>query len=109
MDRNGGDHRLLTSALDRNCAPILVAAREPVWDGEDLLFQVEDSGNLHLYRVDAGGAGKPELVLGGDRWITGFDLAGDTLAFCATRVAERSCMSLLRRRRCASSTSATGG
>ena len=84
VDRNGGDHRLLTSALDRNCAPILVAAREPVWDGEDLLFQVEDSGNLHLYRVDAGGAGKPELVLGGDRWITGFDLAGDTLAFCAS-------------------------
>jgi len=82
--RDGGDHRLLTTALDRNCAPFLVAAREPVWDGADLLFQVENSGNLHLYRVDTSGTGKPELVLGGDRWVTGFDLAGGTLAFCAS-------------------------
>jgi dipeptidyl aminopeptidase/acylaminoacyl peptidase len=84
VHRDGGDHRLLTTALDRNCAPFLVGAREPVWDGADLLFQVEDSGNLHLYRVDTGGAGKPELLLGGDRWVTGFDLAGGTLAFCAS-------------------------
>ena len=73
VPRSGGDHRLLTTALDRNCAPFLIGAREPVWDGADLLFQVEDAGNLHLYRVDAGGTGKPDSwsgATGGSRAST---------------------------------------
>ena len=84
VSSGGGVHRLLTTALDRNCAPLLLAAREPVWDGTDLLFPVEDSGNLHVYRVASSGDGTPELVLGGDRWVTGFDAAGGTLAFCTS-------------------------
>ena len=91
VDSGGSSaHRLLSLALDRNCAPFLIGAREPVWDGDDLLFQVEDSGNFHLYRVAADGAAKPELVLGGDRWITGFDSAGGTLAFSASTATETS-------------------
>ena len=74
---------VLTAALDRNCAPY-GGSREPVWDGDALWFLVEDSGNTTLHRVDSSGAGKPERVVGGDRVITGFDVAGGTVAFCAT-------------------------
>ena len=39
-----------------------------MWDGDDLLFAVEDGGNVHLYRVGRPTATrKPELVVGGDR------------------------------------------
>ncbi|HJT36908.1 MAG TPA: S9 family peptidase, partial [Actinomycetota bacterium] len=70
---------VLTEEFDRNCAPY-PTLREPVWDGDDLLFVVEDAGNVPLYRVGSTGAGKPEPVVEGDRWITGFDIAGGTLA-----------------------------
>jgi dipeptidyl aminopeptidase/acylaminoacyl peptidase len=96
IDRAGGAHRFISLALDRNCAPFLVGAREPVWDGDDLLFQVEDSGNLHLYRAAADGAGKPELLLGGDRWITGFDAAGGMVAVCVSTATATSELFVLR-------------
>ena len=28
--------------------------REPIWDGDSIVFAVEDAGNIHLYRVAAG-------------------------------------------------------
>ncbi len=65
--------------LDRNCKPY-GAARPPVWCGETLLVGVEDAGNVHLYRVDAGGAGAPELVVGGDRWLSGYHWVAGALA-----------------------------
>jgi dipeptidyl aminopeptidase/acylaminoacyl peptidase len=75
--------RDVTGDLDRNCAPF-GAARTPVWWGEDrLLCLVEDAGNSHLYAFDAVGASPPERLVGGDRWITGFDAAGGTLALTA--------------------------
>jgi dipeptidyl aminopeptidase/acylaminoacyl peptidase len=80
LDRGTGETKLLTTVLDRNCSPY-PPSRGPVWDGADLLFSVEDRGNVHLYRVPANGSGKPELVLGGDRQIASFDVAGDTLAY----------------------------
>lgn len=81
---DGGPDELRTTALDRNCAPYLLPAREPVWDGGDLWFQVEDAGNLHLYRVAGDGTGKPELMVGGDRFVTSFDVRGGVMAFTAT-------------------------
>ncbi|MCU1450955.1 MAG: peptidase prolyl oligopeptidase active site domain protein [Acidimicrobiales bacterium] len=83
LDRTTGDVRILTAGLDRNCSPY-PASRPPVWDGADLLFLLEESGNVHLYRVPADGTGKPELVLGGDRQLGSFDLAGGTLAYTVT-------------------------
>jgi dipeptidyl aminopeptidase/acylaminoacyl peptidase len=74
---------LLTVALDRHCAPYLAGAREPVWDGDTLLFQVEDRGATPLYRVPVDGKGKPEVVVGGDVTVTSFDKAGGTLAYAA--------------------------
>ncbi len=37
-------------SLDRNCGTY-PQMREPVWDGDDIVFAVEDHGNTHLYRV----------------------------------------------------------
>src|SRR5262249_492948 len=65
----------LTASLDRNCIPF-GSTRSPVWDGDTLLFAVEDAGNVHLYRVLADGTGKPELVIGGQRWLSAWDAAG---------------------------------
>src|SRR6266536_1380285 len=56
-----GERRLLTSSLDRHCAPY-PEVREPVWHGDTLLFVLEDGGNNHLYRVFVDGSGAPETV-----------------------------------------------
>lgn len=87
---NGGEHdgdaqpRVLTRELDRNCAPFLAGARAPKWVGDELWFQAEDRGRLHLYRVPADGTAAPEVVVGGDVVITGFDTAAGTVAYTAT-------------------------
>jgi dipeptidyl aminopeptidase/acylaminoacyl peptidase len=79
---DGGEERLLTTALDLHCAPYLAAARDPLWESdESLLFQVDEAGNVPIYRVRLDGT--TELVVGGDRQVGGFDLAGGTLAFVA--------------------------
>ena len=61
VDATSGQVRLLTIALDRNCAthPPL---REPLWEGDDILFPVEDHGCTHLYRVAAGGRVEKDLL-----------------------------------------------
>lgn len=78
-----GERRILTESLDRNCAPY-PAAREPVWIGDDVLFAVEDHGEQHLYRVAANGLGKPELAVGGDGMVVGWDAASGTIAHSLT-------------------------
>jgi dipeptidyl aminopeptidase/acylaminoacyl peptidase len=83
----GGPHRLLTTSLDLNCAPY-PEIREPVWDGGSLLFVVEHGGNNHLYRARADGSTEPEVVLGGELWLTGFDHAGGQLVHCAATPTE---------------------
>jgi dipeptidyl aminopeptidase/acylaminoacyl peptidase len=73
----GGERVVLTDPLDRNCAPYFTGVREPIWEGnESLLFGIEDSGNVHLYRVAADGSGRPEEVIGGDLMLTGYDAVG---------------------------------
>jgi dipeptidyl aminopeptidase/acylaminoacyl peptidase len=84
LDLGTGIETVLTESLDRNCGPY-PQIREPIWDGEDLIFAVEDQGNNHVYRVKADGSGKPQLVLGGDLWVSGYDSAGGTLAYVASK------------------------
>ena len=96
VDVATGATRLLTTDLDRNCAPYISGAREPVWRGEDLVFLVDDGGNVHLYCVPASGAGKPEQVVGGDRQVTGFDVAEGVVAFTATTATALPDLYLLR-------------
>jgi dipeptidyl aminopeptidase/acylaminoacyl peptidase len=79
LDLATNDRSVLTEDLDRNCAPY-PPVREPVWDGEDLLFALEDAGNQPLYRVPADGSGKPELVIGGECQVSGWDAIAGRIA-----------------------------
>lgn len=89
VDLEGGAERLLTTSLDLHCAPYLANARDPVWEtDETLLFQVDEVGNVPLYRAHLDGV--TELVVGGDRQVGGFDMAGGTLAFVASAPADLS-------------------
>jgi dipeptidyl aminopeptidase/acylaminoacyl peptidase len=83
LDAASGERRVLTSALDRNCAPY-PEIREPVWDGDTLLFVLEDRGNNNLYRVHTDGAGVPGLVVGGEVWVTGYDAVAGRIVHTAT-------------------------
>ena len=67
----GEDRRILTASLDRTCDPY-PEIREPIWDGDSIIFAIEDGGNVHLYRVAAAG-GEPELLAGGDIVLSGYD------------------------------------
>lgn len=80
---SGGEPKLLSTALDRNCLPY-PELREPMWDGDTILFSIEDQGNSHLYRVRVDGSGQPELVIGGDRILSGVDAVGETIVYTAT-------------------------
>ena len=65
MDADGGNARLLTESLDRQCAPY-PDSREPIWDSERVVFTVEDGGNVHAYAVAADGSSAPERIVGGE-------------------------------------------
>ncbi|MDP9331045.1 MAG: S9 family peptidase [Actinomycetota bacterium] len=73
------ERRELTTALDRNCIPY-PPVREPIWEGDDrLLFAVEDHGNQHIYRVATDGSESPELVVGGELAVLGYDTVAGRL------------------------------
>ncbi len=79
----GSPEQLLTTHLDLHCAPYLANARDPAWENNDsLLFQVDEAGNVPIYRARLDGT--TERVVGGDRQVGGFDVAGGTLAFVAS-------------------------
>jgi dipeptidyl aminopeptidase/acylaminoacyl peptidase len=80
VDVASGKATVLTTSLDRNCAPFGVPL-PPIWVGDDVLFAVEDRGNVNLYRVPSDSAGTPAPVTSGDQWISEWDWAGGTLAF----------------------------
>lgn len=86
-DAATGERRVLTADLDRQCQP-LPGARSPVWSGDDLLFSLEDRGDVHVYRIPADGSGPAGLVVGGSRVVSGFDVAGEVLAFVASSPTE---------------------
>ena len=75
--------KILTTSLDRNCAPF-PDLREPFWDGEDVVFAIEDSGNTHVYRVGADGISSPSLLVEGDLNVTGFDVGSGRCVHTAT-------------------------
>jgi dipeptidyl aminopeptidase/acylaminoacyl peptidase len=89
VDMATRERRVLTESLDRNCGPY-PEIREPIWDRGFVLFAAEDGGNTHLYRVAADGSAKPELVLGGDLVVTGYDAAGGQIVHSLTRPTELS-------------------
>jgi dipeptidyl aminopeptidase/acylaminoacyl peptidase len=82
LDAATGERRVLTESLDRNCAPY-PEIREPLWDGDSIMFVLEDSGSNALYRVGADGGGAPEELLG-EVWVTAFDCVGGEIVHAAT-------------------------
>jgi dipeptidyl aminopeptidase/acylaminoacyl peptidase len=83
MNADGSDKRLLTTSLDRQCAPY-PDTREPIWDGERIVFSVEDGGNVHVYAVPADGSSEPERILDGERVISGYDVRDGKVAFVSS-------------------------
>ena len=83
MSADGSGAKLLTPSLDRQCGPY-PEHREPLWDDGRLLFSIEDGGNIHLYTVPADGSGEPELLVGGEQAISGYDLCNGELAYVSS-------------------------
>jgi len=83
VDVASKERRLLTESLDRNAMPY-PPMREPLWDGETLLFALEDQGTEPLYRVAADGSGEPKPVLEGPFCITGIDAVGGRIVHSLT-------------------------
>jgi dipeptidyl aminopeptidase/acylaminoacyl peptidase len=85
LEVSTGDVTILTGTLDRHCLPYLFGAREPAWDGDYVWFFADDRGNVPLYRVhadpDEDDPPGPELMVDGDRVVTGFDVANGIAAF----------------------------
>jgi dipeptidyl aminopeptidase/acylaminoacyl peptidase len=83
MGADGSDRRVLTTSLDRQCAPF-PGAREPVWDGDRVAFGVEDRGNVHIYTVAADGSSEPELLVGGEQSTALYDLVDGVVLYTAS-------------------------
>jgi dipeptidyl aminopeptidase/acylaminoacyl peptidase len=77
----GGDLRVLTSALDRNCSPY-PPLRPPVWDGDTIVFALEDGGNNDVYRAAPDGSSCEPVVEG--TGVTGYDAAGGEVVYTAS-------------------------
>ena len=74
---------LLTEKLDRQCG-VYPSLRGPVWDGERIVFALEDSGNMHLYSAPADASAEPELLVGGEHALGGFDVVDGTVVYVAS-------------------------
>ena len=77
----GGEQRILSAALDRNCNPY-PPVRVPAWDGDAIVFAVEDHGNNDLYRASADGSSCDAILRG--IGVTGFDAAGGDFVYTAS-------------------------
>jgi dipeptidyl aminopeptidase/acylaminoacyl peptidase len=83
LDVHTGRVTVATAGLDRNCCSTLSGARPPVWDGETVLFQADDGGNVPLLAVPAAG-GPVAPVVAGERQVTGFDCRAGVVAASVT-------------------------
>ena len=83
MNADGSDPKLLTTSLDRQCGAY-PEHREPLWDGDRLVFSIEDGGNVHLYAVPADGSGEPELLVGGEQSIGSYDVRDGELVYASS-------------------------
>ncbi|MEZ5124954.1 MAG: S9 family peptidase [Thermoleophilia bacterium] len=81
VDAQSGVMHTVTASLDRNCAPY-PPLREPVWDGDGVVFAVEDAGVTHLYRATR--TEQPRLVVGGVPTVTGFDVRAGSIVHTAS-------------------------
>jgi dipeptidyl aminopeptidase/acylaminoacyl peptidase len=83
MNADGTGATILTASLDRHCAPH-PEYREPVWDGDRILFTIEDRGNVHPYVVAADGSTEPERLVDGELSVSGYDMRDGELVYVAS-------------------------
>jgi dipeptidyl aminopeptidase/acylaminoacyl peptidase len=86
---SGGEHRWVSSALDRTFV-CTSGTYPPVWlDDSTLLGSAEDRGETHLWKVTTDGAA-PTRVTTGPITVRGFDARGGTTVYCAAAVDQMS-------------------
>lgn len=83
MNELGGKGTLLTTSLDRQCGTYPPIGG-PYWDGDRVVFAVEDGGNVHIYAAAADGSGEPELLVGGEHVVGGFHIVDGAIAYSAS-------------------------
>jgi dipeptidyl aminopeptidase/acylaminoacyl peptidase len=83
VDAATGERRVLTAALDRHCDPY-PRIRPPAWEGDSVVFALEDRGNVHIYRARTEGGQAPEAVVAGECWVTGYDVVAGWIVHTAT-------------------------
>src|SRR5215471_15527118 len=83
MGSDGSDRRILTESLDRQCTPFPLI-RDPVWDGDRIVFRIEDGGNVHVYAAAADGSAPPVLLVGGEQSTGIHDVRDGRLVYTAS-------------------------
>ncbi|MGH9188203.1 MAG: S9 family peptidase, partial [Acidimicrobiales bacterium] len=83
VDLDTGRWRSVTADLDRPAEPYGTTGL-PVWVDDDVVFGIEDHGNVHVYRTPAGGSAQPHPIVTGDRWVHAFHAVGDTVVVAAS-------------------------
>ena len=82
---DGGEHRWISTGLDRTFAPT-GGYPPPVWiDDESLYALAEDRGDTHLYRLHIDGRDPEQITVGGIT-VQGFDAAAGTVAYARATV-----------------------
>jgi dipeptidyl aminopeptidase/acylaminoacyl peptidase len=82
LDLATGERSVKTGSLDRNCGPYPPVG-PLVWDGNRVLFALEDRGNTHLYAVPVDGHAEPEPLVLGEIAVGGYDATGGTVVHVA--------------------------
>ena len=83
VDAATREQKVLTASLDRQCSPY-PPLRPPLWDEGEIVFGVEDRGNVHVYSVAPDGSSEPRELVGGELVVRGFDRRNGTLVHAAT-------------------------
>ena len=82
---DGGEHRWISTALDRTFGPT-GGYPPPVWIDDDSLYVLaEDRGDTHLYRLHVDGR-DPEQITSGAITVHGFDAAAGNVAYARATV-----------------------
>jgi dipeptidyl aminopeptidase/acylaminoacyl peptidase len=86
IDVTGGEHRWISTDLDRTFGPTS-GSRSPVWlDDTTVLASADDRGETHLYRLVTDGSAAPERLTTGAISVQGFDAAGGRIVLATSTV-----------------------
>jgi dipeptidyl aminopeptidase/acylaminoacyl peptidase len=86
IDVTGGEHRWISTGLDRTFDPY-PGVRPPVWvDDTTVLVSAEDRGETHVYRLVTDASAPPERLTSGPIVVQAFDARGGRLAMAQATV-----------------------